>query len=109
MDKENALIYKAYGCHRVRKGKVVWEIWKDIGDGDMEIPPLPDHLKHLAPYLPELVKLLRPRVFLDRTPLGGFDGQIRLLAHGVDPNAPKQPQRPGQDERPDDTDGDDEP
>jgi hypothetical protein len=35
-------------------------------------------------------------VFLDRLPIGGFTGHIYLSPIGVKPQAPTQPQRPGQ-------------
>jgi hypothetical protein len=95
MSEENT--HRTYAQHRIRKGKVVWTKWLHVGDGRYEVPPLPDNLKHLEPYLPQLLKLLRSRIMLDRTTLGGFDGHLQLLPPDVDPNAP-QPQRPGQEQ-----------
>jgi hypothetical protein len=36
-------------------------------------------------------------VFLDRTPIGGFTGYVRLSPIGIEPPLP-EPQRPGDDE-----------
>ncbi|MBV9152699.1 MAG: hypothetical protein JO204_13075 [Alphaproteobacteria bacterium] len=37
-------------------------------------------------------------IFLDRMPLGGFSGYIKLLPNGVKPAMAAIPQRPGSDE-----------
>jgi len=37
-------------------------------------------------------------IFLDRMPLGGFSGYIKLLPNGVKPAISAIPQRPGSDE-----------
>lgn len=101
MDPNSAFIHKAYALRSRRKGKTVWVKWKDIGDACFEFPALPEHLKHLTPYLPELLKLLRCHVDLDATPLGGFDGYVRIVPPDVKPESapPKQsdtqPERPG--------------
>jgi hypothetical protein len=93
MDQDGADIHKAYALRSRRKGKTVWVKWKDIGEACFEFPPLPEHLKHLTPHLPELLKLLRCHVDLDATPIGGFDGYVRIVPPDVKPEdaPPKQP------------------
>jgi hypothetical protein len=104
--------HKAYALRRKRVGKTLWVKWKDVGDAVFEIADLPDHLKHLAPYLPELLKLLRCHLDLDATPIGGFDGGVRVVPPDVNPKdaAPRheQPERPGAQETDATTDATDE-
>jgi len=100
MDEDTATTHKAYALRSRRAGKTVWRKWKDIGDASFKVPTLPDNLKHLAPYLPELLKILRCHVDLDATPIGGFDGHVRILPADVSPDAASSEQSNGQPERP---------
>ena len=89
-----ALTHNAYALKRETR---VSGRWLDIGGArfKFDVARLPDHLKHLIPHLPELLKALQGYVFLDRTPIGGFNGEVYLAPAGVKPEDPK-PQRPAQ-------------
>jgi hypothetical protein len=78
--------------------------WLDIGNArlELDLSRLPEHL---VPYVPQLLQAVRVRgnVFLDRTPIGGFNGQVFLSPIGEKPTDPMpQPQRPDQPAAPDD-------
>ena len=86
-----------HGAYAYKRETRVSGRWLEIGNSRFEIDPasLPENLKHLIPYLPQLLRLVRGTVLLDRTPLGGFSGRVILSPLGVQlPLPDPEPQRP---------------
>jgi hypothetical protein len=69
--------------------------WLDIGNARLEIDTsgMPEHLRA---HVPQLLSMLQGYIFLDRTPIGGFDRRVFIVPIGVKPPDPQPPQRPGQ-------------
>ena len=87
----------SHGAYAYKRESRVSGRWLEIGNARFEVDPssLPENLKHLVPYLPQLVPHLRGTVLLDRTPLGGFNGRVILSPLGTQPPQPDpEPQRP---------------
>jgi hypothetical protein len=86
-----------HGAYAYKRETRVSGRWLEIGNARFEIDAssLPENLKYLSPHLPQLFRVLRGTVLLDRTPLGGFSGKVILTPLGVLPPLPDpEPQRP---------------
>lgn len=87
----NPTVDNSHGAFAFKRETRVSGKWLDIGKARVEfdIAKFPEHLRPLIPLIPQLLRLMRCHVFLDRTPIGGFSGHVFLNPVGEEPPVPR--------------------
>jgi hypothetical protein len=83
---DKPMTHTAWAYHRVHTRRGASGYWLEVGKGRRG----------------DEANGYEDAVYLDRTPIGGWTGAIRLRPIGAGPPAPPPPQRPAQAQQPDD-------